>query len=337
MNIDRSEILNQACRLYGALPVREIKTGHSGSLVFEAKAGNRPCILRVTEANERKLAHAAFETKWTGYLSGRMAGVVKPLPSVNGRLFETAEAGGKQVLLTLQEKAPGRHVDPANPGEFNESLFFRLGAVMGQMHRLTMDYPGNVYDPEFRWNGPHFWRKNLLIEDEEVRRGERRFLDELERLPMSRENFGIVHFDIHTDNFLADGPGLTIIDFEACQFNWYAADMASALFFLVQKGAGPLSTPEKERTRFAESCLVSYLKGYRETNAVDPWWIGRVDLFMRYQMVDEYMAAQLSKPQSGRAEDIRQWRQYRDWHRDRIVRNEPYAAIDTQKVLGSVL
>ncbi len=330
-------ILQQAHRLYGALPIREIKAGHSGSLVFEMKVGDRPCILRATDADELKLSHAVFEIRWTGYLSQRMAGIVKPLPSVRGSLFEVVETDKKKVLLTLQEKAAGRHVNPENPGEFNEALFGELGSIMGQMHRLTIDYPGNIYNPQFRWNGPHFWRKNIPIDDEEVRQGERRFLEELENLPVDRDNFGIVHFDIHTDNFLVDGPRLTIIDFETCQFNWYAADIASALFFLVQKGAGPLSVSEKDRARFAENCLLSYLKGYRKANAINPWWIGKIDLFMRYQMVDEYIAAQLSRPQSDRFEDIQLWQQYCDWHRDGIIHNKPYVTIDYKRVLESVL
>lgn len=336
MKINYDIILQQAHKLYGALPIQEIKTGHSGSLVFEMKVGNQLCILRATEADETKLAHAAFEIQWTSYLSDKMAGIVKSLPSVDGKLFQVIEADGKKVLLTLQEKAAGRHVNPEDPGEFNEALFSKLGSIMGQMHRLTIDYPKNTYNPQFRWNGPHFWRKNIPIDDAEVRQGEQCFLEELESLPTGRDNFGIVHFDIHTDNFLVDGSSLTIIDFETCQFNWYAADIASALFFLVQRGAGPLSLSEKERTQFAENCLLSYLKGYRETNAISPWWIGKIDLFMRYQMVDEYMAAQLSKPQSDRSEDIHLWQQYRDWYRDRIVQNKPYVTIDYERVLKSV-
>lgn len=266
-----------------------------------------------------------------------MAGIVKSLPSLNGRLFEVIEVEGARILLTLQEKATGRHVNPEDAGEFNETLFSRLGSIMGQMHQLTVDYPENTYNPQFKWNGPHFWRKNIFIDDEEVRQGEQRFLEELESLPMGQDNFGIVHFDIHIDNFLVDGPRLTIIDFETCQFNWYAVDIASALFFLVQRGAGPLSLSEKERTWFAENCLLSYLKGYRETNVINPFWISKIDLFMRYQMVDEYMAAQLSKPQSDRSEDIQPWQQYRDWHRDRIVQNKPYVAIDYERILRNVL
>lgn len=337
MNIDYDIILKQARRLYGALPIREIKTGHSGSLVFEMKVADQLYILRAAQADEIKLAHAAFEIQWMNYLSGKMAGIVKSLPSVNGNLFEVIEANKKKILLTLQEKAMGRHVNTEDLGDFNEALFSSLGLIMGQMHRLTIEYPENTYNPQFRWNGPHFWRKNIPIDDEEVRQGENRFLEELECLPMGRDNFGIVHFDIHTDNFLVDGPRLTIIDFETCQFNWYAADIASALFFLVQKGAGPLSLSEKERIRFAENCLLFYLKGYRKTNAINPWWIGKIDLFMRYQMVDEYVAVQLSKPQSDCSKDIQLWQQYRDWYRDRIVQNKPYVAIDYEKVLRNVL
>lgn len=337
MRIDNGIILKQARRLYGALPIREIKTGHSGSLIFEMKTENQPYILRATEADEMKIAHTAFEIQWTNYLSGKMAGIVKSLPSVNGNLFEVIEVDGKKLLLTLQEKAAGRHVNPENPEEFNEALFFRLGSIMGQMHRLTIDYSKNTYCSQFKWNGPLFWRKNIPVDDEEVRQGERRFLKELECLPVERDNFGIVHFDIHTDNFLVDGPRLTIIDFETCQFNWYAADIASALFFMVQKGARPLSLSERERIRFAENCLLSYLKGYQETNAINPWWIGKIDLFMRYQMVDEYVAAQLSKPQSDCSEDIQLWQQYRDWYKDHIVQNKPYVAIDYERILRNVL
>lgn len=69
--------------------------------------------------------------------------------------------------------------------------------------------------------------------------------------------------------------------------------MASAMFFMVQKGAGPLKNlTEKARTNFAEAYLLSYLKGYLQTNAISAYWIGKMDLFMRYQMIDEYVAAQ---------------------------------------------
>ena len=98
MNIDYDIILKQARRLYGVLPVREIKTGHSGSLLFEMETENKPYILRATEADEMKITHTAFEIQWTSYLSEKMAGIVKSLPSVNGNLFEVIEVNGKNFF-----------------------------------------------------------------------------------------------------------------------------------------------------------------------------------------------------------------------------------------------
>lgn len=330
MKIDTNLLIPQIQRLYKAKLLHEITTGGSGDRIFEAETGLCRCILRVSEFSEKKLAHRSFETDWTEYLSAGMEGIVKPMRSVNNRLHEVIETDGKEYILTLQEKAPGNIVDHRDPETCNEELYFHLGMLMGQMHRLTMNYEGNRSCPAFKWNGPNFWRRDIAILDEEVRQGEKRFLKELEQLPMGTDHYGIVHFDIHTDNFLVDCGRITLIDFDACQYNWYAADIASALFFMVQKGAGPLKhLPEQARTEFAETYLISYLKGYLQTNSISPYWIGMFDLFMRYQMVDEYVAAQIDWPI-----ESRQW--YMDWHKDRIKNNVPYAFINYEKVLGSI-
>ena len=232
MGIDRRLIAPQIERLYRGKLLHEITTGHSGDGIFALEAAPGQCILRVSEFSEKKQAHTEFETRWTAYLSDRIGGVVKPVRSVNQKLYEVIKVGSEAYILSLQEKAPGKIVDVNNPREFNEALFFNLGILMGHMHRLTMCYEGNKACLEFKWNGPHFWRKDIAILDKDVRQGEKRIRKELEQLPVGMDNYGIVHYDIHTDNFLAENNQITLIDFDACQFNWYAADIASALFFI---------------------------------------------------------------------------------------------------------
>jgi len=333
VELESNLLLSQAKQLYHITPLWEITTGYSGDSIFEAESGLRRRILRVAEFSNKKEAHVEFETRWTEYLALRMEGIAKPVRSVNNRLYEVAGAGGKTYILSLQEKAPGKIVDINDPKEFNEELFFQLGMLMGHMHKLTMCYEGNQRCPEFKWNGPHFWRRNIAIPDEAVRQGEKRFLEELEQLPIGNENYGIVHFDIHTDNFLVENKRITLIDFDACQFNWYAADMASAMFFMVQKGAGPLKNlTEKERTNFAEAYLLSYLKGYLQTNTINAYWIGKMDLFMRYQMIDEYVAAQTGWPEE--SAHLKQW--YLNWYKERIVKHLPYVFIDYERILRNL-
>lgn len=333
MGMDVSLMVQQVKQLYRAKLLQEISIGNSGDSIFEVEAAPHQYILRVSEYSKKKQAHTEFETNWVDYLATRTEGIVKPMRSVNNKLYEVIEAGGKDYILSLQEKAPGKIVDSNDPNEFNEGLFFNLGMLMGHMHRVTMCYEGNRNCPEFKWNGSHFWRRDIAILNEDVRQGERRLLKELEQLPMGKDSYGIVHYDIHTDNFLVENNRITIIDFDACQFNWYAADIASALFFMVQKGAGPLKNlTEQVRTEFAETYLISGLKGYLQTNPVSAYWIRQLDLFMRYQMVDEYVAAQTDWPNE--SDHLRQW--YLDWYKDRIKNNLPYVRIDYEKILGSI-
>lgn len=334
MDIGNKQLFSQAEQLYRVKPHHEITTGGSGNRIFEVEAGQQPYILRVSEATERKKSHIRFESRWVEYLSAHMEGIAGPVLSAGGHLFEVIEAAGKSYILYLQEKAPGKIVDPNNSNEFNPTLFFHLGRLMGHMHKLTISYKGNTVDPEFEWNGPHFWRKNIPIRDEEVRQSEKRFLQELAVLPVNNYNYGIVHFDIHTVNFHVTNDKITLIDFEACQFNWYAADIASAVFLMIQKGAGPLKRlTDKERTEFAETYLTAYLKGYLQTHSISRYQIYTIDLFMKYQMIDEYVAAQsywTEEPD----QHLRQW--YSDWFKERIIHDLSYVHIDYDKVMDGV-
>jgi Ser/Thr protein kinase RdoA (MazF antagonist) len=234
----------------------------------------------------------------------------------------------------LLEKAQGKTVDIRNPKEFNEALFNSLGALMGNMHRLTVDYEGNLRQPEFEWKSPTYsWRHDIVILDEEVRLSDKRYFDEICALPVDKYNYGIIHHDIHTDNFFLENGKIKLFDFYDCQINWYAADIASALFFMVQKGAGPLTyKSEKERTQFAESCLIAYLTGYLQTNQTSEYWIKKIDLFMKYQMSDEYLFAQNWWPDE--LAHLRNW--YLDWHKERITNDLPYVFIDYEKVINSI-
>ncbi len=329
MNMNKDLLTNIAERLYGVELLDEIPTGNPTSRVYEAAAGQNRYILKVQEFSERRASHMEFETGWVEYLSCHMDGIAKIVASRAGRVWETAAVGRERYILSLQEKAKGKTVDINNPDEFNSRLFKRLGRVMGQMHSLTKRYDKNISSPEFKWNGPNFWRAGLEIPDADVKQSEALLVAEIERLPADSDSYGIVHFDIHTDNLLIARDGsLTVIDFDTCQFNWYAADIASALFLALMKKVPPRPMcSEYERTAFAEAFLRAYLEGYREKCALDSYWLSRLDLFMRYQMVDEYMAAKLYWPDAD--EKLRGW--YVDWHRDRLARGLPYVYIDYNK------
>lgn len=334
MGTDNRFILEQAELLYDVRLVHEITTGNSGSLVFEVNKGENAYILRASEYSIDNKKHTAFELKWMEYLSDNLSEIVRPQKSLRNSLFEVINAGDKAYILCLFEKAPGKTVDIDNPEEFNEELFFHLGELMGEMHRLAVGYEDIIISPEFEWTGSvNAWRYESVIDDERVRLCLKKYYDEINRLPKRKDNYGIIHGDIHTDNFFVHSGKIKLFDFDACQFNWYAADIASAIFFMVLKGAGPLRhRREEERTEFAEGCLISYLRGYSAANTISEYWIRKIDLFMKYQMGDEYLYAQNYWP-----DELAHLRaEYLDWFKERITKDLPFVSVNYDKVLKSI-
>ena len=334
MDIVNKHIAAQLELLYDVSFLAENTMGNSGNIIFEVKRDCQTFFARICAFTPIKIDHIEFELNWVAYLAQRLDCVVNPIKSSNGNLYEVVQIGDTAYIICLFEKAQGKIVEPNNPADFNETLFFNLGAVMGDMHKATIGYPKNKRDSKFEWNNDAYsWRGSVPILDDEVSFQEKKYIDEICQLPTSIDTYGIVHFDIHIDNFFVENNKIKLLDFEACQFNWYAADMASAMFFMVQKGAGPLKRQsEKERTAFAETYLIAYLKGYLQTNSITKYWIKTFDLFMKYQMTDEYRFAQTCVEDDPSA--INQW--YLDWHKQRIISGMSYVFVDYERVFAAL-
>lgn len=334
MNTDNEFIIKQAKPLYGVEMVNENTLGYSVNKILEVKTDKNSYILRVSEYTPDRKKYIEFELNWMEYLSNHLDGVVKPIRSARNNLLEVISSSQKDYILCLFEKASGKPVDIHNPSEFNESLFYNLGELMGNIHRLTRIYKDNKRISEFEWDSPvNSWRNQNIILDDKVRLYQKKYYDEICRLPISKDTYGIIHWDVHPDNFFVDEGKIKLFDFNSFQFNWYTADIASAIFFLIQRGAGPLTyKSEKERTDFAEICLISYLSGYLQSNSTDEYWIKNIELFIKYQMADEYLATQNGLLQEN--PELQKW--YQNWHKERIIKGLPYAFIDYEKVIRSL-
>lgn len=338
MNEHNKLILNQAELLYNAKAICENTLGNSANLIFEVEIEKTPFILRASEYSEKKKSHIEFELNWVNYLAAMIekypgeGHIVKPVKSVNHNLYEVIKADDKRYILCLFEKARGKVVDNNDSSEYNEDLFFKLGVLMGKMHRVTSEYDGNIAKPEFEWfNNTFFSEEYNVILDEEVQPFERKYITELHTLPKSKDCYGIIHDDVHIHNFFVDTDNghIKLFDYDDCHFSWYACDIATALLLMVQCSG---AESEESRTEFAETCLLSYLKGYIQENAITEYWIFKIDLFMRYRMTCIYKFVQ----NNWRNEPVHPHQGYLDWHKHRIVNDLPYVFIDYKKIIGSL-
>ena len=323
-----SFILDRAHELYGVTAVQKMPKGYTENIVYETQRDGVHYFLRVAPYTPQKQAYTEFEVKWMHYLATNMDGVVAPQFSCNHLLAECCEYQGTKYIFCLFEKAPGQKADPEDASVFNTQLFFNLGALLANMHNLTVQCPLNCRIQEFEWDDPtNSWRYQNEIADKEVRFWQTKYHDMLKELPIDQNTYGIIHWDLHLQNFLVENGNITAFDFDAFQFNWYTADIASALFFLFMYGAGPLTEKtESQRGRFGQSCITALLKGYLSVRELSAFWIRKIDLFIKYQMCDEYLAGQ-----SMTGWDRQEW--YLQWHKNRIVNNMPYIEINYDQLL----
>ena len=85
--------------------------------------------------------------------------------------------------------------------------------------------------------------------------------EELNTYNRSEDNYGLIHDDLHTGNVFQFRDDLVILDFDYSHYNWFVADIASALLFRTWIG------PEKEKPesrRVAIDFLRNLLLGYTE-------------------------------------------------------------------------
>ena len=322
MDKHAAKLLDAAKIRYGAEIREQNRLGNSANVIYEISLRGKPAILRLSRHSAHKELHVGFELAWMNELARHVPGIAGPLPSSDGKPYEVADADGEPWILSVFRKAPGRIVDPGNPAEWHDGLFSSLGELMGDLHRHTRPYVGNIgIDERFDWRRSFpFWPENNAWVDPDVQPAWQRTLAAMEALPATPENYGIVHTDIHHLNFHVEDGDIVLFDFDDCEYNWYAYDIASTLFFL----AGTADYRDAEGgKRMLEKCTVPFLRGYRKRARLSADWFDLFPLFLRYRRLAQYRY--FSNLFHGRENPHAE---YLAWAKEDILEGGGYLAVD---------
>jgi Ser/Thr protein kinase RdoA (MazF antagonist) len=128
-------------------------------------------------------------------------------------------------------------------------------------------------------------------------------LDELKKLlaslPVTPDNFGLIHGDINVGNFTVDETGeITLFDFDECQYSWYAEDIAIQLYYLLYVFG---EDSKYERKVQYELFIEHFERGYTEDGRQLPTgWKEHMSLFLRIReiivFIGMYRSWDLSQP-----------------------------------------
>ncbi|MDM5153439.1 phosphotransferase [Bacillus sp. DX1.1] len=277
-----NEILEEAANLFN-VTVEETSLGDFENYIFRAKDESGIFyVLRLTHSTHRTEEQVEAELEFLRYVAGNGAKVAAPYHSKSKKLVETIQAeDGTYFYVSLFAYAKGERVTGEKSIFWGDPLFEAWGKAIGQLHRLTIDYPKTEYRDTWEVE-----EKAIIdeLDDEKVQSIAYTLIEEIKALQIEKTTFGLMHGDIHQGNFHYDGKELTIFDFDDATYNYFIHDLAMVIYYSV------LSTKwtDEEKTHFARKQLKVLRKGYELEHTLEESWYESLPLFLRLRDIGLY-------------------------------------------------
>jgi Ser/Thr protein kinase RdoA (MazF antagonist) len=283
-------VLHEAIRRYGIQESDlEAMDGFESSIYaypVETPDGLKRRFLRISHSLHRSAEMIHGEVDFINYLADHGVPAARAIPSPSGEWVEVIPVSEGHFSAVTFTEAQGH--TPRGAEDWNEALIRQLGAVTGRMHRLTQRYqPANPAwkRPDWRSELRGFAEAFLPADQADITARWNAVLDEMERLPQTPANFGLVHQDLHGGNFHVQDGAITLFDFDDCHYTWFAYDIAMAYFYVL-----PMHCEGQQHLEDARLFLREFLNGYQQESAFDPAWRAWFPLFLKEREIALYIA-----------------------------------------------
>ena len=279
-------------------PLR-LLTNNPDNVVYCFVRQGQKFVLKCTPAAAHRNIPLDRQVAWINFLAEQGAAVCRAIPSPHGHLIEHIQVAGQTTWAVCYEYAAGER--PA--GTMLTAEFFQTwGRLMGQIHRLTIGYTAMSMRAPMRADRDHWTADNqalyaeLLADQPGVRSRFEALLTWCRTLPSDASAFGLVHNDLqlnnvhldrgdHVDRRASDARHtLTAFDFDNCEHNWFASDIATALYFTMWE-----QHPGHSNAGFAGWMLEHFLEGYARERPLEPFWIEQIPMFLKMQEMRVYL------------------------------------------------
>jgi Ser/Thr protein kinase RdoA (MazF antagonist) len=221
----------------------------SENTVFRVETADQGTFaLRLHRPGYHSLPELESEQIWTRALADGGIAIPKVERTKHGRYY--VEAGLGTPTTTRQagliQWLPGEALSAVLANQPSDSLlhdtYFALGALIARCHLATLtwtppihftrhafNHDGFVGDAPF-WG--RFWELGLTTQSnrDQLTAIRNAVSAHLRSLPKNRQNFGMIHADLHANNVLRNVDQLYVIDFDDAGFGWHAFDLAVAVY-----------------------------------------------------------------------------------------------------------
>lgn len=245
--------------------------------VFSFTYAKVKLVARVTLAKKRtkEQLHAELAFMETINLNGIKT--ISPY-QFHDQSITSFKCNGLNYWVVLFEFFNGKHIDVQNRSEWNANFFREWGRTIANIHSI-------VSETSQEFTRPCFIQDKginpipLLVDkvDSELAIVYENIKMELETFSKTKDNFGLIHNDLHQGNFFVVENELILFDFDDCTYNWYAQDVAVSLYHALWTG----ESFHPDWTEFHEVFITNFFHGYRSYRSITDDDMKLVSIFLR--------------------------------------------------------
>lgn len=268
----------------------------SANAIFPFKNKNDVYMLRFAPEDEKSWESILAELHYINYLRENNYKAIEIEPSKNSKLLEIVNTPWGKYYAAVFPRVAGEALGDI---EITDEIARLWGSALAKLHRLSQAYVSGE-DSRWDWKEQMAWIFKKLEEfpGEKAAFKEAEILKEfLGTLPITEENYGMVHYDFELDNVFYDSESNTIIpiDFDDCMYNWYALDIDTTLSSIDEE-------LEASRAEVVKKC---FFEGYRSEKQLTEEMLSLLPVFHRYHELYSYVRVLVSSRE--------QWENEPEW------------------------
>jgi len=258
------------------------RIGGNENIIYEVLNKAENYILRITHDSHRTLELLKGEIEFIIYLIEQGISIPTPLCFKEGIFVDTINNSGSNFYLTKFSKAIGQTIVHK---DWNNNLVKSFGREIGKMHSLSQKYKlsdAKMKRPE--WTGISAKINRNINEGQTVYDRYDKLIQDINKIPKSKESYGLVHGDIHFGNTTLNDGRITFLDFDDCSYNWYVNDIAIFLFYCICRHQK--DTDEKE---FIEKFIDNFFEGYYSQADLSEKQLSYIPTFLKLREFNLYL------------------------------------------------
>lgn len=252
--------------------------GVSHNTVYKINCDN-PFILRITSVNHRSKDEIIGEIDFLTFLSNNGVNVAIPIPTLSNDMITEFKFENGNAIAVAFTIADGMQWEEQERDDRDYIKY--IGQELGRIHRCSLNYIINGNPRRKYYENQHLAKAYDIFENynADLSKAYKQFMEQLQQLPKTKENFGLTHGDFMFSNYtLAKNKKVTVYDFDECEYSWFISDIATFLYFHLISDE-PSKTAEK--IDGAEEVIVNFMLGYLTENNLPLEELKQLDIFLK--------------------------------------------------------